>query len=80
MTRTEQSNINDRLRRLINYLEKFKMAVAYGKFRNNGWPMGSGEVESTHRYIPQEQMKISDANWHPNTVNPMLKSKSFSGQ
>lgn len=63
---------NDRLRRLINHLTRFSDAVDYGRFKDNGWPVGSGEVESAHRYIPQERLKIPGACWHPDTVNPML--------
>jgi hypothetical protein len=47
-------------------------AVPSGRFKDNGWLVGSGEVESAHRYIPQERLKISGACWHPDTVNPML--------
>jgi len=37
-----------------------------------GLPTGSGEVESAHRYIPQKRLKIPDATWHPDNINPML--------
>lgn len=37
-----------------------------------GLPIGSGEVESAHRYIPQKRLKIPGATWHPDTVNSML--------
>lgn len=67
-----KSTNNDRLRRLIGYLTRFEEAVDYGRFRENGWPVGSGEVESAHRYIPQERLKIAGACWHPDTINPML--------
>ena len=63
---------HDRLRCLINHLKRFAAAVDYGRFQENGWPIGSGEVESAHRYVPQERMKIPGAIWHPDTVNPML--------
>lgn len=63
---------NDRLRRLINHLNRFVDSVDYGRFKENGWPVGSGEVESAHRYVPQERLKIAGACWHPYTVNPML--------
>lgn len=37
-----------------------------------GLPIGSGEIESTHRYIPQKRLEIPGATWHPDTINPML--------
>lgn len=63
---------NDRLRRLINHLERFSECVNYGACREQEWPVGSGEVESANRYIPQERMKIPGATWHPGHLNPML--------
>lgn len=63
---------NDRLRRLIGYISRFKDAVNYAYFKENDWPLGSGEIESAHRYIPQERLKIPGAYWNPNNVNPML--------
>lgn len=61
-----------RLVRLIGYLERFADAVHYDAFRAQGWPSGSGEVESTHKSVPQKRMKIPGASWHPDTINPML--------
>lgn len=57
---------------MCNYLERFKDACKYRIFRYIGLPIGSGEIESAHRYIPQKRLKIPGATWHPNTINPML--------
>lgn len=51
---------------------RFSDAVHYEKFLAQGLPIGSGEVESAHRYIPQKRLKLSGATWHPDTLNPML--------
>jgi hypothetical protein len=61
-----------RIANLHEYLERFSDAVHYEKFLVQGFPIGSGEVESAHRYIPQKRLKIPGATWHPDTVNPML--------
>ncbi|WP_169264157.1 MULTISPECIES: hypothetical protein [Brasilonema] len=57
---------------LSKYLLRFQDAVHYNKYRSLGLPIGSGEVESAHRYIPQKRLKIPGATWHPNMINPML--------
>ena len=62
----------ERISNLSKYLERFVDAVDYDYFRAMGLPIGSGEVESAHRYIPQKRLKIPGATWHPDTVNPML--------
>ena len=63
---------NERLRRLIGYLDRFAEAVDYEKFQAQGYPMGSGDVESAHRTIPQKRLKLPGACWPPDSVNPML--------
>jgi hypothetical protein len=62
----------ERITNLSEYLERFSDAVHYEKFLAQGLPIGSGEVESAHRYISQKRLKIPGATWHPDTVNPML--------
>lgn len=62
----------DRAGRLCGYLARFQDAVCYDHFKGAGYPIGSGEVESAHRYIPQKRLKIAGASWKPETVNQML--------
>lgn len=61
-----------RVKTLRKHLSRFADAVHYDAFRQAGFPVGSGEVESAHRYIPQKRLKIPGASWHPSTINPML--------
>lgn len=57
---------------LSKYLERFRNSIHYDKYHSLGLPIGSGEIESAHRYIPQKRLKIPGATWHPDNVNPML--------
>lgn len=66
------SRPNARLKRLIGYLERFGDAINYESFRQRGFPIGSGEIESTHKSVPQKRLKIPGACWHPESVDPML--------
>ena len=63
---------NKRLKRLIGYINRFFDALNYKDFKEKGYPIGSGEVESAHKYVPQKRMKLPGACWHPDTINPML--------
>ena len=72
MQRHYDSNPVDRLRQLIGYIERFRDAVHYDNFKDEGLPIGSGEVESAHRYLPQKRLKIPGACWLPDSINPML--------
>lgn len=62
----------DSMTNLTGYINRFKDAVAYDLFVSQGFPIGSGEVESAHRYIPQKRLKIPGASWKPSNINPML--------
>lgn len=48
----------ERITNLYEYLKRFSDAVDYDYFRAINLPIGSGEVESDHRYIPQKRIKI----------------------
>ena len=72
LRRRDEAEPHERLQRLIDFVERFQDCVHYGAYKARGWPIGSGEVESAHRYVPQERLKIPGACWHPDNVNPML--------
>lgn len=61
-----------RVTQLYKHLLRLSDAMHYADYRARGWPMGSGEIESAHRYIPQKRLKLPGASWSPTTVNPML--------
>ncbi len=65
-------NPNERLRRLIGYINRFYDALDYNNFKARGYPVGSGEIESAHKSIPQKRLKLPGACWHPDSVNPVL--------
>lgn len=61
-----------RLKRLIGYIERFEDALDYAAFKEAGYPIGSGEIESAHKSIPQKRLKIPGASWHPDSIDPLL--------
>jgi hypothetical protein len=68
----QEQEPEERLRQLIDHVTRFEDCVDYGAYHERGWPLGSGEVESAHRYVPQERLKVAGACWNPHNVNPML--------
>ncbi len=67
-----KNNPNDRRGRLIGYIKRFCDALDYGSFKSKGYPIGSGEIESAHKSIPQKRLKIPGASWSTESINPML--------
>ena len=63
---------NQRLKRLLGYIERFNDALNYNEFKEKGYPIGSGEIESAHKSIPQKRLKIPGASWHKDSIDPML--------
>lgn len=61
-----------RIDQLADHLKRFQNNIQYQKFRAQGLPIGSGEVESAHKYIPQKRLKLPGATWDTNSLNPML--------
>lgn len=61
-----------RVLQLTEYLHRFRDCVHYDAYKERGFPIGSGEVESAHRFIPQARLKLPGACWKPQTLNPML--------
>jgi len=69
---THKDSGTHRVKRLVGYLRRFINSVNYEEFKKEGYPIGSGEVESAHKSIPQKRMKLPGACWHPKRINPML--------
>lgn len=56
----------------LAYLEKRQDQMRYEKFRAQGWPVGSGMVESGNKLVVEERLKGSGMHWVEQNVNPML--------
>lgn len=63
---------NKRRRRLIGYIKRFINSLEYDRYKSKGYPIGSGEIESAHKSVPQKRLKIPGASWLTETINPML--------
>jgi hypothetical protein len=62
------SSISDALR----YLRKREPQMQYPQFQADGWPIGSGSVESGNKVVMQARLKGAGMRWLPGNVNPML--------
>lgn len=63
---------SERAAQLAGFLTRYHDALGYIDAYNKGLPIGSGEIESAHRYIPQKRLKLPGACWSPDTIQPML--------
>lgn len=72
LRRAHRQQPDDRLRLNADYFERNHDAVAYAEYRARGWSQASSEVESAHRHVVQQRLKIPGAWWHPDNVPGVL--------
>jgi len=56
----------------VNYLQKREKLMQYPLFQQQGWPLGSGCVESANRCVVQERLRGPGMHGDHRNVNPML--------
>lgn len=57
---------------LITYLTNHQDRVKYGSARKGGYPLGSGGIESAHKFIAHVRLKRSGAWWYVENANSIL--------
>ena len=58
LRRGHEQRADDRLRLNADYFERNRDSVAYAPCRTQGWSQQSSGVESGHRHVVQQRMKI----------------------
>jgi hypothetical protein len=58
--------------RCAAYLEANRHRVDYGSYERGRYPIGSGGIESAHRFICQARLKLPGAWWYVGNANAML--------
>jgi len=61
----------------LAYLEKREMQMQYPQFQAQGWPIGSGMVESANKLVVEARLKGSGMHWKDEHVNPMLSIRNM---
>jgi hypothetical protein len=69
----KNSHAKEEIRKLINYLQNQKHRIHYISDLENGFPIGSGAIESANKFICHSRMKRSGAWWVKENGNAMLR-------
>lgn len=56
----------------LAYLERRVEQMDYPRYQREGWPLGSGSVESANKLVVEERLKGAGMHWADGNVNPML--------
>lgn len=59
------------------YLKKREAQMQYPTFQSQGWPIGSGIVESGNKIVVEARLKGSGMHWAEPNVNPMLAIRNL---
>ncbi len=61
----------------LAYLKKRKTQMQYPLFQAQGWPIGSGMVESGNKLVVHARLKGAGMHWAEEHVNPMLALRNI---
>jgi hypothetical protein len=61
----------------LAYLKKRKQQMQYPLFQAQGWPIGSGIVESGNKLVVEARLKGAGMHWAESHVNPMLALRNI---
>lgn len=67
------------VRRCYRYINNRPGRFDYRDTLDSDLPIGSGEVESAHRYVIQDRLKIARAWWKENNAKNMLALRTLRG-
>jgi hypothetical protein len=68
---------NEVLRLNLAYLDKRQSQLQYPRFREQGWPIGSGMIESANKLVVEARLKGAGMHWQRTHVNPMLALRNL---
>jgi len=71
--RARTPEAREAVRKLVRYLWKHRKKLRYEASRGEGYPIGSGGIESAHKFIAHIRMKRSGAWWVEGYGNHMLR-------
>lgn len=61
----------------VGYLEARRAQITYAQFQADGYPIGSGVVESANKVVVEVRLKGSGMHWAAAHVNPMLALRTI---
>lgn len=61
----------------LSYLEKRREQLRYAAFHAQGYPIGSGIIESANKLVVEARLKGAGMHWSPDHVNPMLALRTL---
>jgi hypothetical protein len=61
----------------LRYLSQRQEMIDYRHFRAQGYPIGSGSVESSHKHVVHKRLKQAGMRWSEHHVDPLLALRNL---
>lgn len=61
----------------LGYFQKRRAQLTYATFRAQGYPIGSGAVESANKLVVEARLKGSGMHWHRASVSPLVSLRAL---
>jgi hypothetical protein len=74
--KSTDNEICKKINSLADYLEERAEMTYYNSFKKGGYPIGSGGIEASNKYVCHRRMKLSGAWWKEDMANAMLILRS----
>ena len=68
---------NEPLGANLAYFKKRRVQLQYPRFRRQGWPIGSGMVESANKLVVEARLKGAGMHWQRGNVDAMLALRNL---
>jgi hypothetical protein len=68
---------NEPLSTNLAYFRKRRVQLQYPRFRHQGWPIGSGMVESANKLVVEARLKGAGMHWQRGHVDAMLALRNL---
>ncbi len=65
------------VREHVAYLDKRREQMQYPRYQAEGWPLGSGVVESANKVVVEARLKGAGMRWERAHVNPMVALRTL---
>ncbi|RKU06201.1 hypothetical protein C6501_18975 [Candidatus Poribacteria bacterium] len=70
---TEHPEVSDMLEREARYFEKHAKRMQYKAFREKGYQIGSGVIESACKHVVAQRCRRTSMRWTEQGLNPILE-------
>lgn len=82
LRRGKRGKKRKRLSGEIGYLEKGRHRMDYARYREEGWPIGSGAIEGTCKHLVKERFGLTGARWRRDQIQDVLALRlaQFNGE